>query len=80
MPYEPAVWLPDQNIGYDYFVSDGINKHSVPFDLIGKGVSVRTTKKLVEVYFNRDRMAVHERKATPAGDSRRPSTFAFKKT
>ncbi len=64
-PYEPAVWLPDQNVGHDYLVSDGINKYSVPFDLIGKDVSVRTTKKLVEVFFNCDRMAVHERKATP---------------
>lgn len=65
VPYEPAIWLPEQNVGYDYLVSDGINKYSVPFDLIGKDVSLRTTRNLVEVYFQGDRMAVHERKSTP---------------
>ena len=63
-PYEPAVWLPDQNVGNDYLISDGTNKYSVPFDLIGENVSVKTTRNLVEVYFHGDRMAVHERKDT----------------
>lgn len=61
-PYEPTVWLPDRKVGNDYLVSDGINKYSVPFDLIGKTVSVRTTKNLVEVFFHGDRIVVHERK------------------
>ncbi len=64
-PYEPAVWLPDQKVGNDYLVSDGVNKYSVPFDLIGEEVSVRMTRNLIEVFFHGDRMAVHERKATP---------------
>ena len=61
-PYELAVWLPDQKVGYDYLVSDGKNKYSVPFDLIGKNVSIRTTQNLVEIFFHSDRIAVHERK------------------
>ena len=61
-PYEPAVWLPEQKVGHDYLVSDGINKYSVPFDLIGQKVTLKTTRKLVEIYFHGERMAVHERK------------------
>jgi len=61
-PYEPAVWLPEQKVGHDYLVSDGINKYSVPFDLIGQKVTVKTTRKLVEIYFHGERMAVHVRK------------------
>ena len=68
VPYEPAVWLPEQTVGHDYLVSDGVNKYSVPFDLIGKKVSIRTTRKLVEICFHGDRMAVHARKDTPQRD------------
>lgn len=67
-PYEPAVWLPNQTVGRDYLVSDGVNKYSVPFDLIGKSVSIKTTRNLVEVFFHGDRMAVHVRKTTPQRD------------
>ena len=67
-PYEPAVWWPEQKVGHDYLVSDGINKYSVPFDLIGQHVAVKTTRKLVEIYFHGDRMAVHARKMTPQRD------------
>ena len=67
-PYEPAVWLPNQTVGHDYLISDGVNKYSVPFDLIGKSVSIRTTRNLVEVFFHGDRMAVHTRKVTVQKD------------
>ena len=67
-PYEPAVWLPEQKVGHDYLVSDGMNKYSVPFDLIGQQVALKTTRKLVEIYFHGDRMAVHARKDTPQRD------------
>lgn len=32
-PYEPSVWK-QQTVGNDYLISDGVNKYSVPFDLI----------------------------------------------
>ncbi len=67
-PYEPAIWLPEQKVGHDYLVSDGLNKYSVPFDLIGQQVTVKTTRKLVEIYVHGDRMAVHARKMTPQRD------------
>lgn len=33
--FDPSVWL-HPKVGVDYLVTDGKNKYSVPFDLIGK--------------------------------------------
>lgn len=38
-PSEPAVWS-TAKVQNDYLISDGINKYSVPFDLIGEQVVV----------------------------------------
>ena len=46
--YEPSVWK-QQTVGNDYLISDGLNKYSVPFDLIGEQVQIRLTKDMVEV-------------------------------
>ena len=35
VPFEPAVWK-QVTVRNDYLVSDGQNKYSVPFDLIGE--------------------------------------------
>ncbi len=59
-PYEPSVWS-EQTVPLDYTVNDGLNKYSVPYDLIGEKVSVRTTNNTVEVFFNGNRVAVHQR-------------------
>ena len=59
-PYEPSVWK-QQTVGNDYLISDGLNKYSVPFDLIGEQVQIRLTKDLVEVYFKGNRMTSHKR-------------------
>ena len=59
-PYEPSVWK-QQTVGNDYLISDGVNKYSVPFDLIGEQVQIRLTKDLVEVYFKGSRMTSHKR-------------------
>lgn len=59
--YEAAVWSPELKVGLDYLVSDGLNKYSVPFDLIGEKVSLRLTKRLVEIFYRRTRVAVHTR-------------------
>lgn len=58
--FEPAIWLYPK-VGYDYLISDGINKYSVPYDLIGEKVEVRITKKIVEVLYNHSRVAMHVR-------------------
>ena len=66
--YEPAVWPPDLTVGPDYLVSDGINKYSVPFDLIGEKVNLRLTKNAVEVFYRGTRVAMHVRHRTVLRD------------
>ena len=58
--YEPSVWK-QQTVGNDYLISDGLNKYSVPFDLIGEQVQIRLTQDMVEVYFKGSRMTSHKR-------------------
>ena len=60
-PYEPAIWSPNLKVGNDYLVSDGLNKYSVPYDLIGEKVNLRLTPHTVEVFFRGNRVAVHAR-------------------
>ena len=45
-----TIWL-HPKVGYDYLVSDGVNKYSVPYDLIGEMVDVRLTSQIVEVFY-----------------------------
>ncbi len=58
--FEPAIWLYPK-VGYDYLISDGMNKYSVPYDLIGEKVEVKLTKSIVEVFYNQSRVAMHVR-------------------
>ena len=64
VPYEPAVWTPELKVGLDYLVSDGKNKYSVPFDLIGEKVVLRLTRNMVEVFYRGTRVATHLRSRT----------------
>lgn len=61
-PYEPAVWS-TAKVPLDYLISDGKNKYSVPFDLIGEEVDIRLTKAMVEVFFHGSRIASHKRES-----------------
>ena len=62
-PYEPSLWS-DQTVLLDYTVTDGLNKYSVPYDLIGESVSVRVTRNTVEVFFHGNRvLSIQERPA-----------------
>jgi hypothetical protein len=45
-------------VGNDYLVSDGLNKYSVPYDLIGEKVNLRLTPNTVEIFFRDSRVAV----------------------
>ena len=60
-PYEPAIWTGELHVGNDYLVSDGVNKYSVPFDLIGEKVVLRLTRNTVDVFYRGDRVAMHMR-------------------
>ena len=62
--YEFATWNPNIKVGTDYLVSDGRNKYSVPFDLIGEKVDIRLTSTTVEVFFHGSRVAAHVRKTS----------------
>ena len=61
--YKLATWNPNLTVGSDYLVSDGKNKYSVPFDLIGEKVDMRLTSNTVEIFFHGTRVASHLRKS-----------------
>lgn len=65
--YEPSLWS-EQTVLLDYTVTDGLNKYSVPYDLIGESVSVRTTRDAVEIFFHGNRVAVHHRETSRRRD------------
>jgi len=60
-PYEPAVWS-TASILQDYLITDGKNKYSVPFDLIGEQLDIRLTQNTIEAFFHGSRVASHPRK------------------
>ena len=62
LSYEPSVWS-QAKVGVDYLVTDGRNKYSVPYDLIGETVNVRLTRDIVEVFYRGSRVAAHVRLA-----------------
>jgi len=66
-PYEPAVWS-TARIQNDYLISDGINKYTVPFDLIGEKVDIRITRNTMEAFYHGGRIASHVRKMAPQRD------------
>lgn len=66
-PYEPAVWS-TAKVPNDYLISDGINRYSVPFDLIGEQVDIRLTGSIVEIFYHGGRVASHVRKINPQRD------------
>ena len=45
-------------------MSDGRNKYSVPYNLIGEKVDIRVTKTVVEVFYHGSRVASHRRLQT----------------
>lgn len=67
VPYEPALWT-SPKVSYDYLVSDGRNKYSVPYDLIGETVDLRLTENMVEVYYKGTRVAAHVRQKAQLRD------------
>ena len=49
-PYELATWS-TAKIHNDYTITDGLNRYSVPFDLIGETVDIRTTRDKLGIIF-----------------------------
>ena len=59
-PYEPATWS-KATVHKDYLITDGKNKFSVPFDLIGEEVDLRVTRNTIETFFHGTRVASYPR-------------------
>ena len=59
-PYEPATWS-KATVHRDYLITDGKNKFSVPFDLIGEEVDLRVTRNTIEAFFHGARVTSYPR-------------------
>ena len=59
-PYEFAFWK-RARVHIDYHVAFEKHLYSVPYTLIGKEVDLRATEKVLEVFFQRKRVASHLR-------------------
>ena len=59
-PYEAAVWSVAK-VPNDYVVTDGLNKYSVPYVLIGEKVDIKVTRNIVEVFYKGSKVASHKR-------------------
>ena len=66
-PFEPAVWS-TATVQADYFMTYGINKYTIPFELIGENVDVRMTVDSVEAFLYGNRVASHVRRKNPERD------------
>jgi len=60
-PYETAVWS-TATIQSDYLITVGECKYSVPYELIGTTLDIRTTEKTIEVFYQNSRVASHVRR------------------
>ena len=58
--YETAVWS-TATVQNDYLITDGKNKYSVPFDLIGEKIDIRLTRNTIEAFFHGTRVTSHPR-------------------
>lgn len=59
-PYEYADWKVF-TVGLDYHICVDHQYYSVPFQLVHKKVDVRLTSTLVEIFYHKERVALHQR-------------------
>ena len=59
-PYEYALWK-IAKVNVDYHVGYDKSFYSVPYKFIGKKVELRITEKIIEVYYDHERIASHLR-------------------
>ena len=60
VPFEYADWK-TVTVSLDYHICIDHQYYSVPFQLVRKRVEVRITSTLVEVYYRKERVAIHQR-------------------
>ena len=59
-PYEFALWK-KARVHIDYHVSFDNHFYSVPYTLSGEEVNIRATEKIIEIFYQRKRVASHPR-------------------
>lgn len=71
-PYEAAVWSVAK-VPNDYVVTDGLNKYSVPYVLIGEKVDIKVTRNIVEVFYKGSKVCFSQENAfsTPRSHCKR---------
>ncbi|GAA6139694.1 IS21-like element ISPsy14 family transposase [Arenicella sp. 4NH20-0111] len=70
--FEYAEWISKQKVGPDYHVYVDNHAYSVPFMLVSEDVEARLSEKVVELYFNGKRIAMHARQFQPGGHTTNP--------
>ena len=58
--YELAEWK-QATVQFNYHISVAGMQYSVPYEYIGKKVNVRITGSIIEVFYNQNRIASHQR-------------------
>lgn len=64
-PFLYGEWVHDVRVARDHHVCVRQHHYSVPYRLIGEAVNIRVTATVVEIYYQRQRIASHVRDDTP---------------
>ncbi len=65
-PYELAFWK-KATVSIDHHVVFEDHFYSVPYDLVKRGVEIRATERLMEIFFRNTRVASHRRSFSKGG-------------
>ena len=61
VPYEVAEWVYGRKVKLDCHITFQKNNYSCPYQYVRKQVDLRVTDRLLEVYYNQERIATHKR-------------------
>src|SRR5690606_29742091 len=64
VPFEVAEWK-YARVHLDYHIEIDKHWYSVPFELVHKEVQVKASERLIEVFYDNQRVASHPRSAVP---------------
>lgn len=60
VPFELADWK-EATVQFNYHISVENMWYSVPYEYIGKKVNIRITERIIEIFYNQNRVASHRR-------------------
>jgi transposase len=61
VPYEVAEWVYGHSVNIDCHVAYKTNRYSAPYRYVGKKVDLKVSASLLEIYFNGERIASHQK-------------------